>query len=1187
MSKALATKNVAAVLLGAALVVTFAFSFATPVKADTLTDLQSQVQALLAQIAALQGGSSTGGSTMSGAGCHTFTQNLKKGSTGGEVMWVQQFLNGHGFQVAASGAGSPGNETSTFGPATAAAVKKFQEANAADILTPVGLTTGTGNWFAATRAKANAMCAGGSTGGNTGGNTGGVGGSLMISAGTQPANSLAPAGAVRVPFTTFTITNTSGAAVTVNGVTVQRTGLAQDNNFSSIVLVDSNGLQVGYSQTFDSNHMATVGGTWTINPGQSQTFTVAGNMAAAATIHSGEVASIAVTGVNVSGGTVGGSLPITGAMHTMNSTLTVGTVTPSVSSFDPVNSQTKNIGDTAIKFSGIRFTAGSGEDLKFYSIRWRVNGSASSADLANVKTVINGTTYDTSISADGRYYTTVVPGGILIQKGNSIDAYIQGDLVGSNASGRTVIFDIDRTSDVYFVGQTYGYGIGMATGQTGGTYNATTHTTSGFNTSNQPWFTGAQVTVQGGSVTTIQNATAVASQNVAVNVPNQVLGGFQTNFRGEPVTVQGMTFTIATTSTGAGQITLVSIVDENGSVVAGPVDASGSGSGTYGSLVFSNSVTFPTGTHTYTLKGKLPSSFSNGGTIRLTTDPSSTWTSPQGQVSGTTVSLSGATSFQMNVMTVRGATLSIAAGSTPSAQNVVVGGQNVVLASVQLDASQSGEDIRLATIPLTVTEGVSNDNDYLTGCALWDGTTQLNTGSNVVNMNAITNPTTAVTVSLDNSLTVTKGTVKTLNFTCNLSASAPTSGDSIAIGVPSVGSWTATGLQSGTALTSSNMTSAGNSSGTQTFSSGATVTFQVDTATSPSYTITAGGSTGVTLGSFKIRSANEAFNLMKVGLRASSTVAANAGQYGTKSTGAGNAATAAGDMTTVYLYNGATLLGTATFVGSNTTATSTFSSPLTVARDTDVLITVKADLAQIGVSGSAGIGNLVTVDPLNFEGTGASSGTTKAGAGSGSTGGVRLFKSYPTVAIDTLSSSGVADSRLMRFKVTSSSGGPIGIARFTFNLATSSAAVTNVMLKGYNDSSYSNPIGSQGNGGQIGSTACSTGCTSSSPNLAFAPTNPVQVSGTVYFELTGTVGAVGGATSYNVVTKLLGDSSMYFSSATTTYNVDNAANINSAGGMFVWSGNSTSTSATSDVDWSNGYTVSGLPSSGLIQNRSN
>ena len=100
MSKALATKNVAAVVLAFAMIVGIAFAFATPAKADVLSDLQAQVQALLAQISSLQGGS---GTTV-GASCTTFTQNLKAGSTGSEVMALQKFLNGNGVQIAASGA---------------------------------------------------------------------------------------------------------------------------------------------------------------------------------------------------------------------------------------------------------------------------------------------------------------------------------------------------------------------------------------------------------------------------------------------------------------------------------------------------------------------------------------------------------------------------------------------------------------------------------------------------------------------------------------------------------------------------------------------------------------------------------------------------------------------------------------------------------------------------------------------------------------------------------------------------------------------------------------------------------------------------------------------------------------------------------------------------------------------------
>ena len=54
---------------------------------------------------------------------------LKKGSRGKEVRVLQEYLNNNGFVIAATGAGSPGNETEVFGPATESAVKRWQKAN--------------------------------------------------------------------------------------------------------------------------------------------------------------------------------------------------------------------------------------------------------------------------------------------------------------------------------------------------------------------------------------------------------------------------------------------------------------------------------------------------------------------------------------------------------------------------------------------------------------------------------------------------------------------------------------------------------------------------------------------------------------------------------------------------------------------------------------------------------------------------------------------------------------------------------------------------------------------------------------------------------------------------------------------------------------------------------------------------
>jgi peptidoglycan hydrolase-like protein with peptidoglycan-binding domain len=54
---------------------------------------------------------------------------LKQGSKGKEVKILQEYLNQNGFRVSQTGPGSPGKETEIFGPATDAAVKRWQKAN--------------------------------------------------------------------------------------------------------------------------------------------------------------------------------------------------------------------------------------------------------------------------------------------------------------------------------------------------------------------------------------------------------------------------------------------------------------------------------------------------------------------------------------------------------------------------------------------------------------------------------------------------------------------------------------------------------------------------------------------------------------------------------------------------------------------------------------------------------------------------------------------------------------------------------------------------------------------------------------------------------------------------------------------------------------------------------------------------
>jgi hypothetical protein len=1003
-------------------------------------------------------------------------------------------------------------------------------------------------------------------------------GTVSVGAAAQPANTLAPKSASQIPFTSITLTNNSSAAVTVNSVTVERTGFANDAVFSGVILTEG-GMRIGNSKTFNSNHQATLDAALTLQPGQSRTVTVSGDMASSLTSYVGQVASITVIAVNTTG-TVSGSLPITGASHTANDSLTVGSLAMTQGSSDPDASATKEIGVANYIFGSVRATAGSAEDVWVKSIRWNQGGSAGTTDINNVRVRVDGTDYPAT--ADGRYYSVTFPGmGLEITKGNQKELEVRADIIAG--TNRTIRFDLYKANDIYAVGEVYGYGVTPTQSESGTAANATSEFTAG-----TPFFDGSQVTISAGTVNSVSRANEVPAQNVAENTPNQPLGGFVVDIKGEGITVQQQIyyFTDVSSTADTADITSVTLVDENGAVVAGPVDG-GTVVGTTGKVTFTDTVTFPTGRHVYSLKGKLGTDFANGDTVQASTTPSTDWTTVKGVVTGDTVSLSSLSTIVTGAtMTMRAGSLALSINATPAAQNIVAGVTNVLLGQYNFDATQSGEDVRFTALKFYYDEVTTMAIDP-TNCFVWDGATRLT--NTAVNPDADGDD----TYTLDTTLTVLKGTVKIISIRCDIpgSSSSGTFAFDLNFSTTAITTFTGVGTGSGQTVTPTTPSAAITDGQTMTLSTGGALTIAKDSS-SPAYQLAAGGSTGVTLGVLRFDGTNENLKLDRVALEMSNVAATST----------------PADITQVTLWDGATQVGTAVFSGTNRFATSTITGTVIIPANGFKKITVKGDLAAIGTGQSGDSGVLIEVDYDGNDTTGTraigqSSGTTINQSSSSDTDvdGVRMFRAYPTVAQLSLPSTALTAGTAKdhtRFSITASNNGlGIAISEIAISVGTSTGSavsgtttVENFDVYAYTDTAFSSPVSGVTDGLVFdGTDSVGVSGAEGTGEIELELTSVLQISAgqTIYFKVLGDITFTQGTGAFvgNVTTKLLGDAAFIAGQSALMIN-EVAADAHTTNDDFIWSPNSTTTESTSalsrvKLDWTNGFGIPGLPSAGL------
>ena len=934
----------------------------------------------------------------------SFNTNLKLGSRGADVKNLQVVLNGWPqTQVAASGAGSPGMETTTFGPATRTAVNKFQALH----LTELGITAATGNVFAGTRGLLNGACNGtvstnpgstlpagcSSTSGFspvTGQSCGTVvpttpgtvvSGPVSASiAGSQPTNMIVQ-GQSGARLADFVFTGNG----TVTSVQLQRTGVSADTTLNNVYLYDGNTritdaasvVTGGYINFNASNGLFTVSG--------SRTITVRADIAGST---SGQSVGVKLNSVTAGGAAstysnvIGNSLQIASvATAAVNfAALTNSALTPNAGVTDyNVWSGSATVSTRAVTFKAATF--------KFV-------GSAPVDALQNLSLYIDGTKVagPAMINAANNNKVTFDLGSApynLTTGSHTFD--VRGDIV--KGSFRTITMSVENVADLMFEDSNLpGVNVAATIANVAFTQSAATFGT---------------ITVNKGSVTTNVDP-AFSANKVTGGATNVPVAQFTMKAYGEDVKVSTLKVAIATTSP-VSTLNNVSLYVNGGQIgTSQNYNAAATAAG-YLSYTLGSSLVIPAGTTvTITVKADIVDSSSaayTSGSITAT-------------LSGATGNGQGQSSYELvdvanggvvgNVLTISSGVGTFARTSGFTNVTVAPNTANVKIGSFTLQAN-SAESVKVNSVGVkaVVSGGNGSVNGVVNTIANYSNLT-LKTGSTVLGT-PVGNPSTSTSTFSFTDIVVPANGTQTFDVYADIGGNASTTSN------PAV-------------YTDMAVTSRGVVSNTSTISSASGVTSGVISSvvsslaasalqsSSPVAQFVVGGST-FGIATFKVKTAT-----------AGTQATVREMRFGTTGADAIESITVGGV--------------TATVLGSGDTATTTVSGLNIVvgSTGTDVPVTVKFS----GFQGTTNGGSLLT----SIASVGITLSYVEATSGSGSvitsytqvpSSVMKLVASKPTVTVSaggTDSLSIGALSKIGEFTVTADANGKIAVGSTTINIST-------------------------------------------------------------------------------------------------------------------------------------------------------
>jgi hypothetical protein len=511
---------------------------------------------------------------------------------------------------------------------------------------------------------------------------GAVSGDLTASlAASTPVSTNVPDGSL-VPFTDVMLT--AGAQdVSINSITVSANGLGDDHAFTNVALyLDGSKIGTSKSGINTSTRQATFNFSTpvAISANSSKTLEIKASVNAASTYVLGIKAA---TDIITAGGTVGGTFPIWGnAMSSVVNgsigNVTLGTIQHNTTTI------TNNFGDDNVLLAGFNLTASTGEADLLQSIRLKNGGTNAAGIISNLKLVIDGTavadgTYDSSTG----YVDFNIDGNYKIKKSDTSTVEVYGDLGTANV-GNTVNLYIKSIDDIVFVGETYGFGVQLAS-------------ISGLSAVGN----GLTITLATGDVSIDMDKAATPDKDVKAGTSGVVLGTFSITSNGENATVNQIvdngshTFEIQGSSLATGKISNVVMTD---TASGATYDITPTFATDHFTLSMTDEISLVKGVKkTFQIKADLDDSINPAATLKVVIGSAAI--SITGDVSDSAITDITPSSLTSAKASVKTASLDWTTSSL-TAKSVVPGSADVSVYQATLTAG-TVSDVKLSTVTLT------------------------------------------------------------------------------------------------------------------------------------------------------------------------------------------------------------------------------------------------------------------------------------------------------------------------------------------------------------------------------------------------------------------------------------------------------------------------------------------------------